>query len=115
MFRGGGGYPEIRFVNEGCSLCGACVEACDAGVFDRARRPFPWQARIEPHCLAFNKIHCQTCQDACEWRAITFPAQIGRPPMPHVETDACTGCGACQALCPADAIVMASQEMANAP
>ncbi|PMR67518.1 ferredoxin-type protein NapF [Halomonas heilongjiangensis] len=111
LHRGGGGYPEIRFERDGCSLCGACVEACEAPVFDAARRPFPWRAELRSHCLALANIHCQSCQDACEWRAIRFLPELGRPPRPRIDSDACTGCGACQALCPNDAIAMSSPEM----
>ncbi|MCE8013681.1 ferredoxin-type protein NapF [Halomonas daqingensis] len=114
LFHGGGGYPEIRFDQAGCSLCRACVEVCDAGVFDTQRPAFPWRARIESHCLALADIHCQSCQDACEWQAIVFSPQLGRPPKPRLNGEACTGCGACQALCPNHAITMTSEEMAHA-
>jgi ferredoxin-type protein NapF len=110
LFRGAGGYPEIRFDEDGCTLCGACVEACEAPVFDTARPAFPWYAAVQSHCLAFADIHCQTCQDACEWRAIRFPPALGRPPRPEIDTDACTGCGACMALCPNDAIRLIDKE-----
>ena len=114
LFHGGGGFPEIRFEHEGCSLCGACVDACGEPVFDTRRPAFPWRARIEAHCLALADIHCQSCQDACEWRAIAFPPQLGRPPKPQLNLEACTGCGACQAQCPNHAITMTSEEMAHA-
>jgi ferredoxin-type protein NapF len=106
LYRGGGGYPEIRFDEQGCTLCGACVEVCEAPVFDTARPAFPWHAEVQAHCLALADIHCQSCQDACEWRAIRFLPQLGRPPQPRVDGEACTGCGACQAPCPQGAIVM---------
>lgn len=110
LFQGGGGYPEIRFTRDGCTLCGACVEACDAPVFDTGRPAFPWHAMVQSHCLALADIHCQSCQDACEWQAIRFPPVLGRPPRPEIASDACTGCGACQALCPNDAIRLIDKE-----
>ncbi|MGM0784399.1 MAG: ferredoxin-type protein NapF [Pseudomonadota bacterium] len=112
LFNGDGGYPEIRFAEDGCTLCGECVAVCDAGVFDISRTAFPWHAAIQSHCLASADIHCQTCQDACEWRAIRFVPTLGRPPQPEVDSDACTGCGACLALCPNDAIRLIDNEEA---
>ncbi|MFY0991739.1 ferredoxin-type protein NapF [Halomonas sp. C05BenzN] len=114
LHHGGGGYPELCLDERACTLCGACVEACDAPVFDLQRPAFPWHARVESNCLALARIHCQSCQDACEWGAIRFPPEAGRPPRPRVDTQACTGCGACQVQCPNHAIVMASQEVAHA-
>ncbi|MBD3895571.1 ferredoxin-type protein NapF [Halomonas sp. ML-15] len=106
LVRGAGGYPEIRFDDDGCSLCGECAEVCQAGVFDTRREAFPWHAQLNQRCLALAQIHCQSCQDACEWRAIHFPPALGRPPQPHIDSDACRGCGACLAVCPTDAITL---------
>lgn len=113
LFIGGGGYPELRFTDGGCTLCRACVDVCDAPVFDTGRPAFPWRARIESNCLALANVHCQSCQDACEWRAIRFVPQLGHAPTPRLDTAACTGCGACQAQCPNHAITMTSEERAH--
>jgi ferredoxin-type protein NapF len=112
LHRGGGGFPEIRFDQEGCTLCGACVDSCKADVFDIRRAAFFWRAHVQSSCLALARIHCQSCQDACDWGAIRFPPEIGRPPRPRIDSDACTGCGACQAQCPNDAILMATDQEA---
>lgn len=104
LFRGDGGYPEIHFANDGCSLCGECATACPEPIFDQRRQAFPWFAQLNERCLTFAQIHCQACQDACEPRAIRFPPAIGRPPQPEIDHEACTGCGACLAVCPGDAI-----------
>lgn len=110
LFKGDGGFPQIGFSDEGCTFCQACVEACPEPVFDLARAAFQWRARIQDHCMAHANIHCQTCQDACETRAITFLPQIGQVPTPRINTDDCTGCGACVAVCPQDAIAMSDPE-----
>lgn len=104
LFRGDGGFPEIRFEQDGCSLCGDCARACEAGVFNPMRPAFPWLAAITSTCLARNNIHCQSCQDACEAGAVRFRPQPGRVPQPAIDTDACTGCGACAAICPNQAV-----------
>ena len=59
---------------------------------------------ISEVCLARAGIVCQTCGDACPERAIRFPLRRGGPPLPVVEEDACTRCGACAPVCPVAAI-----------
>ena len=109
LFRGEGGFPGIRFDQAGCTFCGQCAEVCEAPVFDQSRTAFPWHARIEQQCLALNDIHCQSCQDACEVRAIRFRPRLGRAPAPELDADACTGCGACLAVCPQDAVRLVTE------
>ncbi|SDU28354.1 ferredoxin-type protein NapF [Halopseudomonas salegens] len=102
--RGDGGFPQMDFSQNGCSLCQACVQACPEPVFDLSRQAFDWRAQINTACLVNQGIHCQSCDDACEPRAIRFRPRLGQPPSPELDTTACTGCGACLASCPADAI-----------
>jgi ferredoxin-type protein NapF len=59
---------------------------------------------IADACLARAGVVCQGCGDACPERAIGFPLRRGGPPLPVVEEDRCTGCGACVAICPVGAI-----------
>lgn len=104
LFRGDGGFPEIDFSAEGCTFCGDCASACEADVFDLSRQAFPWTAVIRDQCLAYAGIACQSCQDACEPRAIRFSPQLGGVPQPQLDEDACTGCGACLSSCPTHSI-----------
>lgn len=101
---GDGGFPQVVFRGEGCTFCGECVDSCGEPVFDLGREPFQWRAEISNRCLALNDIHCQSCQDACEPGAIRFRPRLGKPPEPVVSSDICTGCFACAAVCPQDAI-----------
>lgn len=113
---GDGGFPQVVFRGEGCTFCGECASACPEPVFDLAREAFQWKARVEGSCLALNGVHCQSCQDACEPRAIRFRPRLGRPPVPDVSEDACTGCFACAAVCPQDAIDLKQTDVtAEAP
>lgn len=109
LFSGDGGFPEIRFEQEGCTFCGQCGEACEAPVFDLSRVPFPWHADIKQSCLALNDIHCQSCQDACDVQAIKFRPSLGKAPAPELDADSCNGCGACLTVCPQDAINLVTE------
>ena len=101
---GSGGFPEIDFSKTGCTFCGDCVKACDADVFDLRRPAFPWHVQIGERCLAHAGIACQSCQDACEARAIRFQPRLGGVPQPQLSEEACTGCGACLPVCPSQTI-----------
>jgi len=107
---GDGGLPQVFFARGSgeCTFCGACAEACPEPAFDRHLRP-AWHARavIDDTCFARSGVHCQTCADACAQRAIRFHPVHGLPPVPRVDRDACTGCGACVQPCPAGAIRIA--------
>ena len=59
---------------------------------------------ISDACLARAGVVCQTCGDACPERAIRFALRRGGPPLPGVDEDRCTGCGACVPVCPVSAI-----------
>lgn len=106
LFKGDGGFPEIRFDQDGCTFCGECASVCDEPVFDLTRPAFPWRAVVQKHCLTHAGIHCQSCQDACDVNAIRFPLKPGQTPKPELDTELCNGCGACLAVCPNDAITL---------
>jgi ferredoxin-type protein NapF len=63
-------------------------------------------ARIQPDCLTHRNVFCRTCGEACEPDAIRFAPAVGRAPSPAIDEDACTGCGECVDICPADAVVL---------
>ncbi|MFV3416046.1 ferredoxin-type protein NapF [Pseudomonas nitroreducens] len=111
---GDGGYPQLDFSRAGCSLCGDCAQACDAQLFDLGRPAFAWRAQIDDRCLARAGIHCRSCDDACEPRAIRFRPQLGGPSLPLLDPALCTGCGACLAPCPGHAIHLLNREAHHA-
>lgn len=99
-----GTRPVLAF-DAPCTFCAACAEACPEEVFDLTRDP-PWQAVavIGEGCLEPQGIGCRACEDACEARALRARPQLGGTALMQVDTDACTGCGACVPVCPVAAI-----------
>lgn len=46
-------------------------------------------------CLAYRRMFCRSCYDACEYEAII----LNDSNCPVVIEDKCNGCGACEAVC----------------
>lgn len=59
---------------------------------------------VSDACLARASVVCGACGDACPECAIQFPLLRGAPPLPVVDEDRCTGCGACVPVCPVGAL-----------
>ena len=108
--KGRGGFPQVNFTRGECVFCSACVQACTAGAF--AAPPLqttlraPWSARavIDAVCLAMRGVECRSCGDHCAAAAIRFRLVVSGSAMPELDASACTGCGACFAVCPVQAI-----------
>ena len=103
--RGDGGFPEVSFKNGECTFCENCVKACSEDIFD-INQPEPWQvkATIADSCLAHKEVWCQSCKDFCDAEAISFEYRINKAPLPKIDLDLCTGCGACLEPCPNSSI-----------
>jgi ferredoxin-type protein NapF len=102
------GFPGVDFRRGECTFCGLCAQTCAEPIFrDKGELPWVQKALIGPDCVTRSGVICQTCGDSCPERAIRFELALGSAPRPRVEELACTGCGACVAVCPADAIVVA--------
>jgi len=67
-------------------------------------------ARIKSVCLTNRGVFCRTCGEACDPDAIRFTPAVGRVPTPGIDEDACTGCGECVDICPANAIVLKQRQ-----
>ncbi|MEO5344162.1 MAG: ferredoxin-type protein NapF [Gammaproteobacteria bacterium SHHR-1] len=109
LIGGDGGFPEVDFRRGACSFCAECVSACAPAALDKAQ-PRPWRikAEIGADCLSVRGISCRSCGDVCDPRAIRFQLQLGGRAQPLLERGFCTGCGACQAVCPVQAVSLRS-------
>ncbi|HXE38326.1 MAG TPA: ferredoxin-type protein NapF [Azonexus sp.] len=105
---GDGGYPTVDFSHAECTFCGDCVTACRPRALVRLADAPPWQrlAVISDACLARRGVECRICGDFCDVRAIRFLPRLGGSPLPEIDGELCTGCGACVAPCPSRAIAI---------
>lgn len=106
LLRGDGGFPEVRFNAQGCTECAICVSACQDSALQRraGALPWTWKPVFAAHCLAARRVECRVCAEQCPHSAIRFTPTLGAVAQPRLLPDACTGCGACIAPCPVQAI-----------
>jgi len=112
---GDGGYPVVDFAVGECTFCAACVNACSTGALQRTTAQPPWSLRaaIGERCLAAKQIECRICGDYCLAGAIRFVPRVGGVSLPVVDTTRCTGCAACFAPCPTQAICIGDMDESN--
>ena len=105
---GDGGYPTVDFSNAECTFCGDCATACESGAIKRVEGQAAWDmsARLGEACIAGKGVECRICGELCAVGAIRFRPVPGGISRPALERESCTGCGACVAPCPVDAIVV---------
>ncbi|MGQ3215482.1 MAG: ferredoxin-type protein NapF [Shinella sp.] len=101
------GLPALDFTVGECTFCGACAASCPEPVFVEAASRFDHIVAISEACLPFQRVDCQACRDACPTAAIRFRPVRGGPFVPELLAEACTGCGACIAICPVGAVTTA--------
>lgn len=108
---GRAGYPAVDFSRGACDFCGACAEVCGEEAF-RLREGAPWRlvAGFGDDCLSSHGVTCGVCAEWCDARAIRFHLNQGGRADPWTDEAACTGCGACIAVCPVTATRLEDSE-----
>lgn len=94
--------PILDFSESGCTYCKACAESCKPKILKIDSKQ-NIKARIiilKKACLAWNKVICSGCEDACNDMAINFN-QFWKP---EINLEKCTTCGFCIPACPVKAI-----------
>ncbi|HAC40316.1 MAG TPA: ferredoxin [Rikenellaceae bacterium] len=99
--------PEMSYEKGFCRPeCTRCSELCPAGAIEKITREEKTQyhigtAQVNPElCLmATGKSACGKCSQACPSGAIKLVA-YGENRIPAIAEEVCTGCGACEYLCP---------------
>ena len=105
---GDGNFPEIDFTKGECTFCEACVKSCQPQALKVTAGAIPWlhYARINENCLSFNKIACARCAEECESQSIKLDYSPDGVCRPEVNSNSCSGCGACISICPVSAITI---------
>ena len=111
---GRGNLPVVDFKSGECLFCGECVDACQHGALKKIEGQKPWNVTASINsktCLAYSNVECRSCYDPCESRAIKITPRIGGISIPVLNIADCTGCGACFAVCPVQAVNMTTKPL----
>ena len=87
-----------------CDFCGQCVEVCPTGALNFEHGTKAQAAvKLTGTCDRILGMPCTMCAESCLEQAITLG---DRSSPPEIDSDACTGCGACALGCYSRALTM---------
>ncbi len=101
------GIPILKFNSGGCTFCDECAKVCGKVLkVENKREKINGEVTIDPvSCLAYNESVCFSCQDVCEYDAISFEGMFN----PTIN-EKCVSCGECISVCPTKAIEVKPME-----
>lgn len=100
--------PIVRFEEKYCLVeCTKCMHVCPSGALARlstegkGRQPIG-VAKVDMNvCLLAEGRECTECRRWCPHEAIRYEwSEIEYTLIPQIDAEKCTGCGACEAVCP---------------
>lgn len=109
LVEGRGRFPVVEFVRGECTFCEACVADCKPQALrfeseDELGEPWQLDIRLGHTCVIQKGVVCQVCGEQCMENVFRFRPQLGGMVQIELETEKCTGCGACIAPCPVNAL-----------
>ena len=105
--------PELSYESGYCRpVCTRCSDVCPAGAImritpaDKSAIQIGHAVWVRDNCVVLTDgVQCGNCARHCPAGAIqmipSVPGDENSPRIPMVNTERCTGCGACENLCPA--------------
>ncbi len=95
------GTPALSLRRAPCRLCLVCVQVCPSGALRKGPTPRAGIARISrARCIAWQGGFCQRCFDECPPAQMAIVLEDLEKPV--VDKERCTGCGACEHVCPVE-------------
>lgn len=101
--------PTLSFERGYCRVnCVTCSEVCPAGAIRPITPAVKSSMQIGRAVIALescitvtDKVACTACAKICPPRVINLVGPDDAPKKPVVDAERCTGCGACEYVCPA--------------